>query len=94
MASKQEIFNLSAHREVLGSSSLSNAETSMVCNLHQVCTHHNSLMCQQVAAEDAPEMAWVLDAKRSMEQIIEEQTHRVQVAALSNAAPGFGEGRC
>ena len=42
-------------------------------------------MHQWVAVEDAPEMAQLLDAKmQSMEQIIEEeQTHRVQVAALS-----------
>ena len=42
-------------------------------------------MCQQVATEDAPEMARLLDAKmHSVEQIIEEeQAHRVQVAALS-----------
>ena len=41
-------------------------------------------MCQQEAAEDAPEMAKLLDAKmQSMEQIIEEeQAHRVQLAAL------------
>ena len=38
-----------------------------------------------MAAEDAAEMAWVLDAKRqNVEQIIEEeQAHRAQVAALS-----------
>ena len=42
-------------------------------------------MHQWVAAEDAPEMARLLDAKmHSVEQIIEEeQAHRVQVAALS-----------
>ena len=42
-------------------------------------------MCQWVAAEDAPEMAQLLDAEReSVEQIIEEeQAHRKQVAALS-----------
>ena len=42
-------------------------------------------MCQQVAAEDALEMAQLLDAKmQSVEQIIEEeQAHRAQVAALS-----------
>ena len=42
-------------------------------------------MCQWVAAEDAPEMVQLLDAKmQSVEQIIEEeQAHRVQVAALS-----------
>ena len=42
-------------------------------------------MHQQVATEDAPQMARLLDAKmHSVEQIIEEeQAHRVQVAALS-----------
>ena len=42
-------------------------------------------MCQWVAAEDAPEMSRLLDAKmQSVEQIIEEeQAHRAQVAALS-----------
>ena len=42
-------------------------------------------MHQRVAAEDAPQMARLLDAKmHSVEQIIqEEQAHRVQVAALS-----------
>ena len=42
-------------------------------------------MCQRVAAEDAPEMARLLDAKmQSMERIIEEeQAHKAQVAALS-----------
>ena len=41
-------------------------------------------MHQQVAAEDAPDMAQLLDAEmHSVEQIIEEQAHRAQVAALS-----------
>ena len=42
-------------------------------------------MCQWVAAEDALEMARLLDAKmQSVKQIIEEeQAHRVQVAVLS-----------
>ena len=42
-------------------------------------------MHQRVVAEDAPEMARLLDAEmHSVEQIIEqEQVHRVQVAALS-----------
>ena len=42
-------------------------------------------MCHQVAAEDAPEMARLLDAEmHSVEQIIdEEQAPQVQVAALS-----------
>ena len=54
-------------------------------NLRCARAHHDSLMCQRVAAEDAPEMARLLDAKmQSMEHIIEEeQAHRVQVAALS-----------
>ena len=47
--------------------------------------HHDSLMHQWMAAEDAPEMAWLLDAEmHSVEQLIEEeQAHRMQVAALS-----------
>ena len=42
-------------------------------------------MCQRVAAEDAPEMARLLDAEmQSVERIIEEeQAHKAQVAALS-----------
>ena len=42
-------------------------------------------MCQQVVAEDAPEMAQVLVAKcESVEWVIEEeQAYRAQVAALS-----------
>ena len=93
MASKEEVFNSSAHREVLGSFSLSDTERSVEQNLHQACAHHKSLMHQQVVVEDALEMAWVLDAKRqSIEQIIQEQAHRAQVGYfLSNAAPGFGE---
>ena len=53
-------------------------------NLRRACAHHDSLMCQWVAAEDAPEMARLLDAEmHSVEQIIEEeQAHRAQVAAL------------
>ena len=79
------MFSLSAHREVLRSISLSNTETSVEWNLHHAHAHHDSLMHQWVAAEDASEMAWVLDTKsRSMGQIIEEeQAHRVLVAALS-----------
>ena len=71
-------------REVLRSLSLSDTET-MEQNLEHACTHHDSLMHQWVAAEDAPEMARLLDAKmHSVEQIIEEeQAHGVQVAALS-----------
>ena len=51
-------------------------------------------MCQWVATEDAPEMARLLDAEmQSVEQIIEEeQAHRAQVAALTDAAPSNGEG--
>ena len=84
MASKEEILNLTACREVLRSFSLSNTETSVEQNLQCAHAHHDSLMCQQVVAEDALEMARLLDAEQeSMEQIIEEeQAHRVQVAAL------------
>ena len=84
MASEEEVFNLSARREVLRSFSLSNTETSVEHNLQHVCAHHDSLMHQQVAAEDAPEMAQLLDAEHeSVEQIIEEeQTNREQVATL------------
>ena len=85
MASKEEILNLTAHREVLRSFSLSNTETSVECNLQHAHAHHDSLLHQWVAAEDALEMAQLLDAQmESMEQIIEEeQTHRAQMAALS-----------
>ena len=85
MASEEDLINMTAHREVLRSFSLSETETSVEQNLWQAHAHHDSLMHQQVAAEDAPEMAQLLDAEmQSMEQIIEEeQAHRVQVAALS-----------
>ena len=54
-------------------------------NIQHVHAHHDSLMCQQVVVEDAPEMAQLLGAEHeSMQQIIEEeQAHRAQVAALS-----------
>ena len=60
-------------------------ETSVQQNFQQARTHHDSLMHQWVAAEDALEIAQLLDAKmKSVEQIIEEeQAHRTQVAALS-----------
>ena len=76
---------MTACREVLRSFSLSETEMSVEQNLRCACTHPDSLMCQWVAAEDAPEMARLLDAEmRSVEQIIEEeQAHRAQVAALS-----------
>ena len=78
------MFNLTAYREVLRSFSLTLKQV-VEQNLHCACAHHDILMHQQVAAEDAPEMAWLLDAEcKSMEQIIEEeQAHRVQVADLS-----------
>ena len=76
---------MTAHREVLRSFSLSDTETSVEQNLQHAHAHHDSLMHQRVAAEDAPEMARLLDAKmQSVEHIIEEeQAHRAQVAALS-----------
>ena len=85
MAFKEEILNLTACREVLRSFSLSDTEMSVEWNLWHAHEHHDSLMGQWVAAEDAPEMAQLLDAKmESMEQIIEEeQSHKTQLAALS-----------
>ena len=86
MASEEEeLINRTACREVLRSFSLSKTETSVDRNLQHARAHHDSLMHQWVAAEDAPEMARLLDAEmQSVEQIIEEeQAHRVQVAALS-----------
>ena len=76
---------MTACREVLRSFSLSETGTSVEQNLRHACTHHDSLMCHLVEAEDAPEMARLLDAEmHSVEQIIEkEKAHRVQVAALS-----------
>ena len=73
MASEEEVFNLTACREVLWSFSLSDTKMNVEWNLHHAHTHHNSLMCQWVAADDAPEMAWVLGAEReTMVQLIEE----------------------
>ena len=75
---------MTACREVLRSFSLSETDTSVEQNLQHAHAHHDSLMHQWVAAEDAPEMARLLDAEmHSVEQIIEEeQAHRAQVAAL------------
>ena len=85
MASEEDLINMTACREVLRSFSLSETETSVEQNLWWAPAHHDSLTCQQVAVEDAPEMVQLLDAEmQSMEQIIEEeQAHRAQVAALS-----------
>ena len=85
MAFEEDLINMTACREVLRSFSLSKTETSVEQNLWRARAHYDSLMCQWVAAEDALEMAQLLDAKmQSMEQIIEEeQAHWAQVAALS-----------
>ena len=85
MASKEEVFNLSAQREVLRSFSLSDTKMSVGHNPQHAHAHHVNLMHQWVAAEDALEMTWLLDAKcEGMEQIIEEeQAHRTQVATLT-----------
>ena len=85
MASEEDLINRTARREVLRSFSLSETETSVERNLRHAHAHHDNLMRQRVAAEDAPEMARLLDAEMaSMEHIIEEeQAHRAQVAALS-----------
>ena len=85
MTSEEEILNMTARREVLRSLSLSDTEMSVEQNLQCGYTNNDSLIHQQVAEEDVPEMAQLLDAKmQSVEQIIEEeQAHGVQVAALS-----------
>ena len=85
MASEEDLINRTARREVLRSFSLSETETSVERNLRCARAHHDNLMRQWVAVEDAPEMARLLDAEMaSMEHIIEEeQAHRAQVAALS-----------
>ena len=85
MASEEDLINRTARREVLRSFSLSETETSVERNLRRARAHHDNLMRQRVAAEDAPEMARLLDAEMaSVEHIIEEeQAHRAQVAALS-----------
>ena len=57
MASEEDLINMTACREVLRSFSLSETEASVEQNLWQARTHHNSLMHQQVAVEDAPEIA-------------------------------------
>ena len=96
MESKEEILNLTACREFLRSFSLSDTETSVEQNLQWACTHHDSLMCQWVAVEDALEMVQLLDAEmQSMEQIIEEeQAHRAGTSgcSLTNASPSNGDG--
>ena len=72
--SEEDVFNLSAHREVLRSFFLSNTKTSVEQNLCCASAHHDSSMHQWVAVEDASEMAQLVDAKQeSMEQIIEEE---------------------
>ena len=85
MASEEELINMTAHEEVLRSFSLSGTETSVEQNLWWAHAHHDSLMHQWLAVEDAPEMALVLDAKmQSVEQLIEEeQAYRAHMAALS-----------
>ena len=95
MASEEELVNMTARREVLRSFSLSETETSVEQNLRRARAHHNSLMCQRVAAEDALEMARLLDAKmQSVEQIIEEEQapQGARGYSLPNAAPSYGEG--
>ena len=57
MASEEELINMTACREVLRSFSFSETETSVEQNLQWAHAHHDILMHQQVAAQDAPEMA-------------------------------------
>ena len=54
MASKEEVFNLSARREVLRSFPPSDTKISVKQNLQHAHAHHDSLVQQWVAAEDAP----------------------------------------
>ena len=85
MACKDKSIIAMACKEVLQSFSLSETEASIEHNLHCGHAYHESLIWQRVAVEDALEMACILDAKRqNVECIIEEeQTHKAQVAALS-----------
>ena len=94
MASEEEVFNLSARRVVLRSFSLSDTETSVECNLQHAHAHHDSLMQQQVAAEHAPEMAQVLDAKHECGADYRRGAGPQSASGCSytNAAPGYGEG--
>ena len=96
MASEDDLINMTACREVLRSFSLCETETSVEGNLQQACAHHDSLMCQQVAAEDAPEMAQLLDAKmQSMcSRLLKRSrpTGHASGCSLTNAAPSNGEG--
>ena len=64
MASKEEVSNLSAHREGLRSLTLSNTEMSVEQILHHACIHHDCMWQQWVAAEDAQETAQLLDVER------------------------------
>ena len=64
MAPTEEVVNLSAHREVLRSFSLSDTKNSGEHNLCCTHAHHDCLMHQRVAAEDALERAQLLGAKQ------------------------------
>ena len=46
MASEEEVFSLSACREVLRSFSLSDTETSVEHNLHHAHAHHDTELIQ------------------------------------------------
>ena len=59
MASEKESLSLLTCREVLRSFSFSDTETSVEQNVCHTHAHYDSLMHQQVAAEDALEKAWV-----------------------------------
>ena len=96
MASKEEVFSLTAQREVLRSFSLSDTEMSVEQNPQHTHTHthHDSLMCQWVVAEDALEMAQLLDAKHERVEQIGGRAgpQGASGCSLTNAAPGYGEG--
>ena len=93
MASEEEVFNLTAHREVLRSFSPSDTEMSVEQNLCSACAHDSSLMCQLVAAEDTLEMAHVLDAEReTMEQLIAMQINASNTSYLPSITCTYNMG--
>ena len=94
MASEEDIFNLTAHREVLRSFFLSDTKVSVERNLQCAHAHHDSLMCQQVAAEDALEIDQLLDAEHECGANYRggAGSHGASGYFLTNAAPGYVEG--
>ena len=59
MTSEEELFKLTAYREVLRSFFQVTPRQVWSKNPCQANAHHDSLMCQQVAVEDVLEMALI-----------------------------------